>query len=55
MNEPTYEIVLNELGDETIKRTDTDGKTWTIPKDEGNSDYVEYLESLKPVEKAKSK
>jgi hypothetical protein len=55
MNEPTYEIVVTELGDEIIRKTDLDGKTWTIPKDEGNSDYVEYLESLKPVEKPKSK
>jgi hypothetical protein len=55
MNQSTYEIVIAATGDEVITRIDPDGKTWTIPKDEGNSDYVAYFESLKPVEKPKSK
>ena len=46
MNESTYEIITNELGDELITRTDSDGKVWTIPADEGNADYQAYLKSL---------
>jgi hypothetical protein len=46
MNESTYEIITNELGDELITRTDSDGKVWTIPADENNSDYQAYLASL---------
>jgi hypothetical protein len=46
MNESTYEIITNELGDELITRTDSDGKVWTIPADEGNADYQAYLASL---------
>lgn len=29
-----------------IKKTDKDGKTWWIPKDESNSDYQAYLRWL---------
>ena len=41
----TYEII--ERDDvEFIYRTDADGKTWGIPKDESNSDYRRYLRWL---------
>jgi hypothetical protein len=42
---PTYEIIERD-GVEFIYRTDTDGKVWGIPKDEGNSDYQRYLRWL---------
>ena len=38
----TYEILEN-----IIIAIDEDGKQWFIPKDEANSDYQAYLESLK--------
>jgi hypothetical protein len=41
--EYTYEIVTNELGEEALKRTDTDGVVSWIPMVEGNSDYQRYL------------
>lgn len=41
----TYEIIERD-GVEFIHRTDADGKTWGIPKDEGNSDYQRYLRWL---------
>jgi hypothetical protein len=43
MDKPTYEIITNALGDKIIQRTDTDGKIWTIPADQANSDYQAYL------------
>lgn len=48
-NTYTYEIVKNLMG-EIIKRTDKDGNEVWIPTDPANSDYAEYLESLKPAE-----
>jgi hypothetical protein len=42
--QPTYIEIVDELtGTITIQRTDTDGKTWSIPKDPANSDYQRYL------------
>lgn len=41
---PKYEILENE----TIQRTDEDGKVWTIPTDPANSDYQAYLNKDKP-------
>ena len=42
-----YEIIVNELNqEETIVRIDNDGKTWSIPKNESNSDYQSYLRWL---------
>ena len=38
----TYEVL-----DDVIIATDENGKQWFIPKDEANSDYQAYLESLK--------
>jgi hypothetical protein len=43
MTKPIYEKVTNELGNESIKRTDPDGKIWWIPIDPANSDYQRYL------------
>ena len=42
---PTYKVI--ELSDYSyIERTDLDGKVWSIPMDETNSDYQEYLKTL---------
>jgi hypothetical protein len=43
MTKAIYEKVTNELGNESIKRTDPDGTIWWIPIDEANSDYQRYL------------
>jgi hypothetical protein len=42
----TYEVIQFD-GFENIKRTDSDGTVWFIPTDPANSDYQEYLASLK--------
>ena len=43
---PTYKVI--EMPDYSyIERTDADGKVWSIPMDETNSDYQAYLN---PVE-----
>jgi hypothetical protein len=43
----TYEVIINEYsGNESVKRTDEDGKEWFIPKDIDNYDYKEYLNWL---------
>jgi hypothetical protein len=55
MIEFTYEIIELEIGGKVLKRTSELNETAWIPIDEGNSDYVAYLGSLKPVEKPKSK
>ena len=39
----TYEIISNQLGEETIKRTNDDGSISWIPTDPANSDYQRYL------------
>jgi hypothetical protein len=56
MTKPIYEKVTNELGNESIKRTDPDGKIWWIPIDPANSDYQRYLnpeaEQSTPIESA---
>ena len=39
----TYEIITEEDGTETIKRTNEDGSVSFIPADESNSDYQRYL------------
>jgi len=39
----TYEIITDEDGTETIKRTNGDGSISFIPADESNSDYQRYL------------
>ena len=44
--EYTFELIETEEYS-TVKRTDPDGKVWWIPTDPANSDYAEYLETLK--------
>ena len=39
----TYEVITDENGTETIKRTNADGSVSFIPADESNSDYQRYL------------
>jgi len=39
----TYEKITTEFGLEYIQKTDEDGKIWSIPIDEANSDYQAYL------------
>jgi hypothetical protein len=46
MNNFVYEVVKSDDGSEMIKRTDSNGLATWIPKDQGNSDYLAYLESL---------
>jgi hypothetical protein len=46
MNEFIYEEVTSKIGGVNIKRTDSDGNEAWIPMDEGNSDYIAYLDSL---------
>jgi hypothetical protein len=41
-----YEKTISETGYESIKRTDSDGKVWSIPLDPANSDYQRYLRWL---------
>ena len=38
-----YEIIELENFKPILQRTDEDGKVWTIPMDEANSDYQRYL------------
>ena len=42
----TYTVIKDELNRESIQRTDPDGKVWSIPIDESNSDYQAYLATL---------
>ena len=41
----TWKYVGDPLGPEVLK-TDEDGKTWGVPKDLANADYLLYLETL---------
>lgn len=43
MIKPTYEVIEIEGSPSCIRRTDPDGKVWSIPMDEANSDYQAYL------------
>ena len=47
MTKPVYEVIDNANGTQSIQRTDPDGKIWSIPFDEANTDYQAYLN---PVE-----
>tara|TARA_R110000868_G_scaffold230981_1_gene484272 strand:- start:47 stop:208 length:162 start_codon:yes stop_codon:yes gene_type:complete len=51
MSNFTYEIYPTLNGSEYIKKTDANGNEWFIPTDPANSDYQEYLRSLKEVSK----
>ena len=42
----TYEIIVSEFGNETIKKTDENGLELWIPIDPANADYQAYLSSL---------
>ena len=42
MNEYTYEIIEKEFYS-ILRRTDPDGRVWSIPQDPANSDYQAYL------------
>lgn len=44
--ESIYEVITPENSPAYIQRTDADGRVWSIPMDESNSDYAAYLESL---------
>jgi len=43
MTKSIYEIITTSTGVEVLQRTDEDGKIWSIPMDETNSDYQRYL------------
>jgi hypothetical protein len=43
---PVYQLIKNDFGNDSIKRTDEDGTVWWIPSDPANSDYQAYLKSL---------
>lgn len=46
---PTYkEIKIEGLDGSYIERIDDDGKVWSIPIDESNSDYQAYLNKDNP-------
>ena len=38
-----YAAVNNPYGEDSIRRTDSDGTVWSIPTDPANSDYQAYL------------
>jgi hypothetical protein len=46
MTKPTYKVIANEGLAAYIERTDPDGKVWSIPMDEANSDYQRYLNPI---------
>jgi hypothetical protein len=41
----TYEIITDQIGNETLKRTDPAGVVAWIPLELANSDYKDYLDS----------
>jgi hypothetical protein len=43
---PTYKVIKDITGIQTVIRTDADGKEWAIPTDPANSDYQAYLATL---------
>ena len=50
MEQTIYEVLTfgtEPMITNVIQRTDLDGKIWSIPIDPANSDYQEYLKSLK--------
>lgn len=46
MNEPIYELIIDESSNKMVKKINPDGSVWWIPTDPANSDYQEYLKSL---------
>jgi hypothetical protein len=47
--EYTYEVIEN-FGENVIKRTDQEGNQAFIPTDPANTDYQEYLVSIEATE-----
>jgi hypothetical protein len=39
----SYELITNDFGNSSIKKTNEDGTVLFIPKDPANSDYQAYL------------
>lgn len=54
MTKSTYKVIENEGSVPYIERTDADGKVWSIPMDEANSDYQRYLAWLENPEAEQS-
>jgi len=48
----TYKERITDFGNVVVERYNDNGTTSFIPKNEANSDYQAYLESLKPEAKA---
>jgi hypothetical protein len=49
-----YKKITDDANFSYIEKTDEDGKVWSIPMDESNSDYQAYLAHLtESVTKAK--
>jgi hypothetical protein len=49
MTKPLYTVLIDDLTNkETILRTDSDGKVWSIPSDPANFDYQAYLNRDNP-------
>ena len=46
MTKPTYKVIEKDGLPSYIERTDPDGKVWSIPMDEANSDYQRYLNPI---------
>ena len=42
----TYKVIQSEFSPSCVQRIDADGKVWSIPMDEANSDYQRYLRWL---------
>lgn len=45
----TYEIIMDELGNEILKRTNEEGVVTWIPLELANSDYQKYLNRDEPA------
>jgi hypothetical protein len=50
MNKSTYKVITSDSSPDYIQKTDAEGKVWSIPMVEANSDYAEYLASLEATE-----
>lgn len=46
---PTYEVITLDNGKQVINALYSDGVMLSIPADESNSDYQEYLKSLEEI------
>ena len=49
MNKITFELIDDENGT-YVKKTDSNGIVWSVPINEGNSDYQAYLRWLENPE-----